>query len=393
LLLREPDRRLPRIAAPAFLALYLFTGMDWPSFLFSLGLFLILSGRLASVARNPYNLLAIGAALAQLLWPLALWVTGREHLVKGTMVLYPFFRYGDLATNPDFTARVFKHVLAGWGPQLILALAGLVIYAVRKRSALRGDRIARSFFDAVVVWFIGSGYGLVTSATSATYLYVAALPTAVLAALCMTRVRNRYLVIIAGLLAAFQVYVTTGGDGSLRPSDDRRVLAAAAYLIEQRPDLLASDKTAFLPRNHAANVGQYARGANKRIVMPKAFPTELRKHSVGSDEQTLRDFVVSYDRDKRILADWVILDSDLFSPNLSAREFYVRLRDDPNIKWLARFRDKTGGELLLGEVTAGAGTPFAQAPVMDTDELARAYEDKYDKIGFLKHNVQYVDHY
>lgn len=393
LMLREPDRTLPRIAAPACLALYLFTGMDWPSFLFSLGLFLLLSGRITSVARNPYNLLPAGAALAQVMWPVALWATGRGHLVKGTMVLYPFFRYGDLATNPDFVERVFRNVLAGWGPQLILALGGLAIYAVRRRRTLREDRVERSFFDAVSVWFLGSGYGLVTSATSATYLYVAGLPTAVLAALCLVRVRIRYLAVLAGLLAAFQVYVTTGGTWSLQADDDRRVLAAAAYLIEQRPDLLAADKTAFLPRNHAANVGQYARGANKRIVMPKAFPAELRKHAIGSDEKTLRGLVVSYDRDKQIRSDWLILDSDLFSRDLAARDFYLRLRDDPNIAWIARFRDATGGELLLGEVTSGKGTPFAEAPLMDTGKLAGIYETKYDRIGFLKQNVQHVDHY
>jgi hypothetical protein len=393
LLLRDPRKTLPRVAAPACLALYLFTGMDWPSFLFSLGLFLLLSGRLIAVARNPYNLLPLAAVLAQLLWPLALWATGRGHLVKGTMVLYPFFRYGDLSANPDFAARVLKNVIAGWGPQLLLALGGIAIYVFRQRSALREDRIARSFFDAAVVWFAGSGYALVSSATSATYLYVAALPTAVLAAESMVRVRTRYLAVIAGLLAVFQVYVTSGGTWSLQANDDRRVLAAAAYLIEQRPDLLARDKTAFLPRNHAANVGQYARGQNKRVVMPKGFPVELRKHSIGSDEKTLRDFVASYEHDKQIQADWVILDSDLFSPDLEARDFYLRLRDDPNIRWLARFKDRTGGELLVGEVTRGDGTPFAEAPLMDTDKLAGMYKKKYDRIGFLKHNVQYVDHY
>jgi hypothetical protein len=226
-----------------------------------------------------------------------------------------------------------------------------------------------------------------------TYLYVAAVPTTVLAAMCMDRLSNRSVGLIVGVLAVFQVYVTFGGDVSFQAKDDRRVLAAAAFLIEQRPDLLAKDKTAFLPRNHAANVGQYARGQNKRIVMPKAFPAELRKHSVGSDERTLLDFVEICNRLKEIRADWVILDSDLFSESFTAREFYVRLRDDRNIRWIARFRDKAGSELLVGEVTKGEGRPFSEAPIMDADGLSRTYERKYDRINFLKHNVQYVDHY
>jgi len=393
LLLREPGRRLPRIAGPLCLALYLFTGMDWPSFLFSFGLFLLLSGRVASVAWNPYNMLPLGAALAQLAWPLALWFTGREQFVKGTMLLYPFFRYGDLAANPDIVERVLRHVLAGWGPQLLLATAGLIIYFVRERGLLTENRIDRGLFDSMCIWFLGAAYGLVTSSTSNTYLYVAAMPTTLLAALCLVRVRNGYLAFIAGLLVVFQVYVTTGGSFSFQVNDDRRVLAAATFLIEQRPDLLAKTKIAFLPRNHAANVGQYARGQNERIVMPKAFPAELRKHSIGSDEKTLMSFVQAYKSDKKIDADWLLLDTELFSKDLSARDFYLRLRDDPNIKWLARFRDGTGSELVLGEVTNGEGTPYAGAPFMDTDRLSATYEKKYDRISFLKHNVQYVDHY
>lgn len=393
LLLREPGRALPRIAAPACLAAYLLTGMDWPSFLFSFGLFLLLSGRLRSVAWNPYNLLPLGAGLVQLTWPLALWMTGRGHFVKGTMLLYPFCRYSDLAANQVFAERVFKHVLMGWGPLLILALAGLVTYVVRQRGLLRENQLNRSLFDAMCVWFVGAGYGLVTSSTSTTYLYVAAMPASLLASLCMDRVRNHYLAVLVGMLAVFQVYVTAGGSFSLQTKDDRRILAAATFLIEQRPDLRAKNKIAFLPRNHAANVGQYARGQNERIVMPKAFPSELRKHSVGSDEHTLMAFVEFYNRDKQINADWIVLDSDLFAEDLPASEFYLRIRDDPSVRWIARFRDETGGELLLGEVTKGDRSRFAEAPIMDTDRLSAIYEKKYDRISFLKHNVQYVDHY
>jgi hypothetical protein len=387
----DTESRFFRLAAPATLAVYLFTGLDWPSFLFSLGLFLIACGRLKVMLKNPYNLLVLAAVVVQVAWPVALVVTGRSDYLNGAMLLYPFLRYNDLASNLNLWDGIWDPVIRGWGPQLILAAAGLVLYVVRWRSKLFPDRMHRALFDSMAVWFVGAGYALFRSCSSGTYLYVAAVPTALLAGLLLVRLRNLHLVFVATVMVVCQVYVTS--DQFLIHKDDgRRILAAAAFLIEQRPDLLAKEKIAFMPRNVCADVGQYARGKNRRIVMPQEFPIELRKHSIGSDEKTLLDFVKAYNDYGQIGADWLVLDSELFSKDLKSAGFYSRLRDDPNVRWIARFRDP-GGELFIGVVTRGRGSAAGIAPFMDTKRLSAEYEAKYDRISFLKHNVQYVDHY
>jgi hypothetical protein len=390
-LAETPESRLFRGCAAGSLAAYLFTGMDWPSFLFSLGVFLVLCGRLRQILRNPYNVLVLAAVTIQIAWPAALFLTGRAHYLNGTILLYPFLRYGDLASNPDFWSRIWTNVITAWGPQLILAVAGLVLYATRLRRELFADRVQRALFDSMCVWFLGAGYALFRSSTSATYLYVVAVPACVLGGLALSRMRTRSLVCAVMIMAVCQFWLTVGHQFK-DENEGRRILAAAAFLIEQRPDFLAEGKVAFLPRNIASDVGQYARGKNRRVIMPQEFPIELQKHAIGSDEKTLREFVEAYNTRGQILADWLILDTELFSEDLRAAGFYARLRDDPTVRWIARFRD-TGGELLVGEVLQGHGLPASVAPLMDTRKLSDTYEAKYDRIGFLKNNVQYVDHY
>lgn len=390
-LARDPESRRYRVAAPAFLAAYLSTGMDWPSFLFSLGLFMLLSGRLRVFLRNPYNVLPLAVVAAHVAWPIVLYSTGREGFLPVTMLLYPFLRYTDLTQNPDFWGRVWNNVVVGWGPLVLFAPAGIVIYFAYVRRMMP-DRVVRALFDASSVWFIGGHYALIKSSTSATYLYVVAVPTALLASLAFVRLRLSHGIAIAAILLSVQVYVTATRHFSEDINAGRRVLAAATFLLEQRPDLLAREKTAFLPRNMAANVGQYARGQNKRIVMPQEFPVERHKHAIGSDETVLLAFVDAYNRDGLISADWVVLDSELFSGDLQASGFYGRIAKDSKIRWIACFRD-SGGEMFIGEVTPGQGSPMEEAPKLDTDMLSRMYRDRYDRISHLKKNVEYVDHY
>ena len=114
-----------------------------------------------------------------------------------------------------------------------------------------------------------------------------------------------------------------------------RVLAAATFLIEQRPDLLRSGKVALLPTDEASNVGQYARGPYARIVMPFDYPAVLTVHGVASKPEVLKDFVEAYERRGEIKADWVVLTSSLLDDEGSARVFFQRLRDDPRIRWIA----------------------------------------------------------
>ncbi len=119
---------------------------------------------------------------------------------------------------------------------------------------------------------------------------------------------------------------------------------------------------------------------------------ERHKHAIGSDETVLLAFVDAYERDGLILADWVVLDSELFSGDLQASGFYGRLAKDSTIRWIACFQD-SGGEMFIGEITSGRGSPLEEAPKLDTETLSQLYRERYDRISHLKKNVEYVDHY
>jgi hypothetical protein len=391
--LLHPESRLYRAAAPACLALYLLTALDWPSFLFALALFVTISGRFGIVLRNPYNILPLTIAFIQIAWPIWLFLSSQKDVAHTTVLLYPVVRYSELATNPDFLERVVWNVLLGGGLHLVLACAGIALYVLRERTSLLGLRIQRSMIDALVIWFLIAVAGLVSSSTSATYLYVVALPTTVLAAMSLSRLPRPAIGVLCAIMLVFQAYLTFSKDFTPYEDGDRRVLAAACFLIEQRRDLLREDRTAFLPRNIAAAVGQYARGQNKRVVMPKDFPTDRRKHAIGSPEPILHAFVDAYEKKNELLADWVILDTELFSRDIRSRDFYRRIQNDPNVRWIARVSDPNRGELYIGEVQKGKGSPAENAPALDTRTLSKAYIKKYDHISFLKRNVQYIDHF
>jgi hypothetical protein len=176
-------------------------------------------------------------------------------------------------------------------------------------------------------------------------------------------------------------------------NDDRRVLAAATYLIETRPDLLEKEKRAFLPRNKPANVGQYTRGRYKRIVMPYRFPEKMKLTAVGSKEEILTDFINSYNNDKIIEADWLVLASETAtSGDEKSFLFYSELLNDPQITWEASFVDEKGRKLWLGEVTRGARVSFDNATVYRVGPLADIYTRKYDRFSFLRKDIKYVFH-
>jgi hypothetical protein len=391
--LLHPETRVYRVAAPACLALYFLTALDWPAFLFSLAVFVIISGRFGTIWRNPYNILPLSVMLSQIAWPIWLFLSGQRHVAHTTVLFYPFVRYSELATNPDFLGRVVRNVLLGGGLHLALACAGIALYVLSDRISFSAFRIQRSMLDALVVWFFIAVLGLVSSSTSATYLYVAALPTTVMAAQSLSRLPRPATGALCAMMLIFQVYLTFSKDFTRSGDGDLRVLAAACYLIEQRPDLLREDKTAFLPRNIAAAVGQYARGQNKRVVMPKGFPTERRKHAIGSPEPILLAFVDEYEEENELTADWLILDTELFSEDMPSRHFYLRIKNDPNVRWIARFADPNRGELYIGEVQKGKGSRAENAPALDTRSLSKSYSREYDHISFLKRNVAYIDHF
>ncbi len=79
------------------------------------------------------------------------------------------------------------------------------------------------------------------------------------------------------IMGEFQYYQTTKDWGGFIRVDDRRVLAASAFFIENRSDLLEKNKLAFFPLYDACNVGQYVRGQHDQICADR-----LILKSIGS---------------------------------------------------------------------------------------------------------------
>ncbi len=401
----EPERRWLRIAAPASLALYLLTGLDWPSFLFALGLLLLLSGRLRPALRNVWNALPLAVIVVFAVWATALFVYGRYYaphhadLYQRALLVFPFFKVMGAGSLPG-PARMIEYAWITFGPALLVALAGVVAAMVsRGRPAPAAitcppaiEALLPKILTAMAVWLIAALIPLLRTSNAPSYGYVVAVPMAIMSACLLVSVRAPVaaLLVAATLVCQLRlvpVYMT------VPDSARNRVLAAATFLIEQRPDLLRAGKVALLPTDEASNVGQYARGPYARIVMPFDYPTVLTVHGVASKPEVLKDFVEAYERRGEIKADWVVLTSSLLDDEGSARVFFQRLRDDPRIRWIATFKEshRRDRALWVGEV-AGAEVGREPAREYDVEALARRYEEKYDRMSFLKRDVRHVMH-
>jgi hypothetical protein len=393
----DPERRVYRVVAATSLALYFLTGLDWPLFIPILALFLVLNRRLLDAIRNPYNALPLIVVLAHGVWAVALWAYGnwyspqRSHLWTRVLLVYPFTK----VASSQVTLRQ-SLTYAGEAFGLGVPLMALVLFKHRWEELTASPPAVprRLQWSLGIASFTWTGLGLIPLlmvAGDITYAYVVGVPIAVLSGLLLARWPVRTAGVAVAVMAAVQLGLTWTKVVKQTPTDDRRVIAAAAFLIEQRPDLLAADRTAFLPRDEPSNVGQYARGANARIVMPLYFPAERALRSVASSEPVLRDFVTAYEGQRTIRADWIILSSESLTHAGSSAGFFARLAADRQISWIASFPDH-GRALWLGVVRSG-GRTIAEAPVQDVGALASIYETRYDRIAFLERNVQYVLHY
>lgn len=394
----EPERRLYRLAAPLSLAIYWLTGLDWPSFFFILVVFLTISGRLMAAIKNRYNLIPLSVVMGYVVWTGAVFYYGKyisplhARLYQESIFFRPFMKVGSMGDIASFTT-MFGSAKEMFWLSIPLALLGLGTLFVWKDARMNSsDRLGstrKSYVISMGIWMILFAVPLFKGSPAMTYGYVIGIPIATLAGLFLARLRMVSVIALILMMAGFQWFIVFR-DGYFG-SNDSRVLAAAAFLNEERPDLLTEDKTALLPRNKGSNVGQYARGRNERLVMPINFPSEGFAHSVSSDEVILRDFVDSYNSSGQIRADWLVMTSELLSEDLPSAGFYRRLMEDPQISWIARFENPHGENLWLGEVKRG-GPRVSDAPMYDMDRMADLYKSKYDRIDFLKKNVTYVFH-
>jgi len=293
--------------------------------------------------------------------------------------------------------RLWDYTLLPLGPQILLAFAGLGVYALRSRNQFASAEISRSLLDSMCVWLVLATPPLAASSGIPSYVYVVAMPTAVLAAFLLSTIRVRYGIVMVGVMVLGQFYFATNGNFHFNKDEKRRVLAAACFLIEQRPDLLSSNKTPFAsggnPQGEGGNAGavtSYMRGRSKSLVMPYEFPATR----FGTlHPARLNAFVGKYKDEGKILADWIILGSEALSDRNPARNFFSRFLNDPNVRWIARFREDNGEEIYVGEVAKGGGVPASKAPLMDVKSLSEKYETKYDRMSFLKNNMEYAWRY
>lgn len=401
---QEPEKGFYRAAAPISLAMYFTTGLDWPAFLFILFIYLGLSKKLRQAVRNVYNIIPLTVVFSfacvslWLYYYVKYYSPGQSYLYKQTMLLYPFIKVGVGGTFPSLS-KIIIYLVKTFGLTFPLAISGVVSYFyLRRKQIFSSDDIGviqkRDFVAIMSLWLFVFSIPLLKNVGSVTYGYVLAVPVAILSSLFLVRVKSHFVVLLVFVLIGFQWYSTTQARTFAFRDDDRRVLAAAAFLIEKRSDLLEKGKRAFLPRNEPSNVGQYARGRNGFIAMPMNFPTEKFLHSAGTKEEILMDFITAYNDSGEIRADWLILSSETVTPSAhnQSSEFYRRLFADPQITWIACFKDNKNRKLWLGEVKEG-GFPADMVKVYDVDFLADIYAEKYDKISFLKRNVRLIFHH
>jgi hypothetical protein len=400
-LMESPKSKFYGLAFAVCLAIYIQGGLDWPSFMFCLFVFVAWSGRMREILFQPYNILPVISVSCLIFWTLCVFHYEGKPAAMMTLLLYPFHQVGWMAGSASFD-RILKITLLKWGLPLILAVYGLMLY-LRTQGKCVGSLQGRSVINAMVIWFLIATPALVSTSQNASYLYVAAMPTALMAGLALAQVRKPLLFTTVIAMAVFHILTfLTSTDVTktkvLEKSNARRGAAAACFLIEHRPDMLSENKTAFLGGYNAGAVSNYARGRNHFMIMHEDFPNNQMMPLAfvllnSPQRRELQAFVEMYTSQKKILANWLILDSELFSETNPSRGFYLQLRDDPNIFWIARFVDTSGGEMYIGEVSKGCSNRIVEAPLMDVNALFDTYEAKYDRISFLKWNVQFVNHY
>ena len=275
--------------------------------------------------------------------------------------------------------HIWDSIREAYGISLLLALggAGLVARDWRRGllKALPGEelpRLRRGLLLACLFWFVVYTPPLLrTGIQDTVYGYVLALPLALLVGRLLLPARPLLLAPLVLIMVFLQWQTVTHDRNWAWGNDDRRVPAMAAYLNQRHPELLAKNQAALLPRDIAANVGQYARGCNRRIVMYNRYPVSLKASGIG-EESWRRDFVESYRDHDLIKADWLILTSEDIAEGNVAVEFYRRLWSDPRIDWLVCLQDQLGRKVWLGQVRAqGGGRPAAQAPVEAIAALVR----------------------
>ncbi len=389
----QPGSKFYRVAAPVSFSFYIWTGLDWPMYFLVLAFFLWRSGAWRSVLWNPFNILPLTAITFLIIWAAALYLKLGTGAFMFSRPIYPFLRLVEQIQACNWIS-VWEYTLLPSGAHLISAIIGLAGYFYGDRKVPNPSSVARAFLDSMGLWFILATPLLIVSSGDPTYLYVIGMPSAVFAAFTLAKLRWIPLAITIFTMLCLQLLFIFGPDFISPPDQKRRVLAAACYLIEQRPDLLKENKKHMATGDpsiigngeHGAAVSQYARSRTKCLIVPLDWPV-LRD---PSDLDDVKSFVDNYTEKGVINADWLIVESEALSETNIARDFFLQLLHDPNVRWLARFRESTGQVIYIGEVMESGAVPIEEVPEMDVMALSNQYESNYDRISFLKNHVPYI---
>ncbi|MBI4962746.1 MAG: hypothetical protein HY913_05655 [Desulfomonile tiedjei] len=388
----DPQSTLSKVAAPASFSLYLLSSLDWPSFVPCLIFFILMSGQFGRTLRNPFNLLPALVVGLLIFWQIFLYLKVGKPTLGFSRAIYPFWSFLEYI-NVNSLQKIWDNVVLPWGPQMLLAGIGAGLYLTRLRSLWLTDRVRRAFFDSMCLWILGATPALFVSAGSATYLYVLAMPSALLSGLVLARMRYQLLIPCVVALAISQAYFVTDKQFAFVGDKKQRVLAAACYLIEQRPDLLTEARTPVVAGFDAAAVTQYTRRRNVSIVVGADFPVEydaVKAECLAVGQCSVRDLA---GQKRNLVNPWFVLDSSPLTDRNPYKNYWIGLLQDPSIKWIAQFREPTGEVIYIGEPQTGSHLSAHAAPAKDVNSLADEYLKKYDRLSFLKKNLEYVYHY
>lgn len=404
-----------RTFPPLLLALYLTGGLDWPAFFLALALFLWLNKSLRSAVMNPYQAIPAGMILAYAVTFLAKFSLNFPGCDRN-ILLYPFQKImnskaADVSTPLLNLLMFMKNTI---GVIFLFSLVGAILFLCSLRgrrskivSTKHVNSLSRNFFLTMSAWFFLASLPFMKHGSTLDYLYqdvgdfhpygyVFALPSTFLASLLCVKFKKPSLIGIFLILTGWQWYVIAHDQDTFAyRSDDRRAVAGAAFLLEKRPDLLQQEKRTLLVGDIPRSIGNYARGENSVLSIAVNAPQIVaEKNRVHAPTGILGEFLQSYDTERILFFDWLILSSEVFDAGLDriSFNFYQRLSQDPHIDWFACLQDQHGRKIWLGEVKT-EGAAFVNAHVYEVEPFAQIYQQKYNRISFLKRNVRRILHY
>lgn len=428
---QDPERPFNRLMAPLSLGIYLTTGMDWPSTCFFLAFYLLLCKKLKSALSNLYMIIPAVIFGIQIMFFLSLYLVDANRTYgfqrwKGLLVIAAFkklFVDDAFIAASKMTPAILGNFLhrgygIGWFVAFVVALV-VVFLAAKKVLAEPAATLEtrRSFQIVMSCWLLLLSFPVLKTALYWGYTVISfslLFPVAFLASLAVARETRLAVWDWAKTAVFLGCMVIPLGANSFFDSDiklmdafkeDHRLYAVADYMISARPDLLTSDKRALLP-NIDGDVNPFNPDFLRFMTAGRYEYINPTLHAVIRDN--MPEWIFTFpqsnggEKDSALQhINWLILstegvtpipDDDRWSRNA---KFYENLLHDPRVDWIGRFVNVNGAkgkEMWLGEVrldNVGKNRDVDHAPALEVEPLARMYHEKYNRVSFLKRNIDH----